>query len=422
MLGIEVRPLTISGVSYCYDQWKRTIPQLDVISWLSQQKIYPKVYWQDRDTLHFHAAVGNILCFSEAPHFESSVDEDVRFYGGIQFPSDKQETMWDAFAPCAFWLPAFEILQTQESTQLIAHFIGSEPSEAVIAQLIWDIAPKPRSSPHLLKKQDSLSFAQWKEQISYLHNTMKRGTVQKVVLAKKTELLFSHSPCVWEIIKRLKESAQASTVFAFQMTPHSAFAGATPEKLFHRINQHITIDALAATRKRGRTEDEDLLLEKELRAHPKDKREFALVKDFIHSTAYAFSAQCTWCGQDSILKTAHVQHLYNRAHIVLKNLVADHELIAAFHPTPAVGGFPRREALKLISILESFQRGWYAAPIGWISPRETNLAIALRSCLIQDSTLHLFAGAGIVPESCAEKEWEEIDHKMRLIFDGCGLV
>ena len=106
----------------------------------------------------------------------------------------------------------------------------------------------------------------------------------------------------------------------------------------------------------------------------------------------------------------------------MKKPITDRELIEAFHPTPAVGGFPKRESLNILSSIEPFQRGWYASPVGWISANETHLVVAIRSLLLNESTLHLFAGAGIVADSIAKKEWEEIDHKMRILLYGCGLT
>ena len=145
-------------------------------------------------------------------------------------------------------------------------------------------------------------------------------------------------------------------------------------------------------------------------------KEFGYVKDFIHSTMAPFAEKLLWLSEETVHKTTHVQHLYNKATLELKGSVVDRDLIAALHPTPAVGGHERENALAWIEQLESFQRGWYAAPVGFISPEKTHLVVALRCGLLETNTLHLFAGAGIVAESIPEKEWEEIDWKMKLLL------
>ena len=88
------------------------------------------------------------------------------------------------------------------------------------------------------------------------------------------------------------------------------------------------------------------------------------------------------------------------------------ELLKKLHPTPAVGGFPRAEAVKFIQQHEDFDRGWYAAPIGWINTSGNGeFAVAIRSGLIMKNQVRFFAGCGIVQDSDPQKEWEETNMK-----------
>ncbi|MCA9150863.1 MAG: chorismate-binding protein, partial [Planctomycetales bacterium] len=73
---------------------------------------------------------------------------------------------------------------------------------------------------------------------------------------------------------------------------------------------------------------------------------------------------------------------------------------------------PTENALAEIARLERFDRGWYAAPVGWIGADSAEFAVAIRSGLVRDNELSLYSGAGIVPGSCAEDEWNEIEHKI----------
>jgi menaquinone-specific isochorismate synthase len=91
----------------------------------------------------------------------------------------------------------------------------------------------------------------------------------------------------------------------------------------------------------------------------------------------------------------------------------DADLIAALHPTPAVGGLPRGAALRWIAKHEPFDRGIYAAPVGWIGLDGAEFCVALRSGLVRGNELALYNGAGIVRGSDPGEEWQEIETKMQ---------
>jgi menaquinone-specific isochorismate synthase len=115
----------------------------------------------------------------------------------------------------------------------------------------------------------------------------------------------------------------------------------------------------------------------------------------------------------TILKLNQVQHLYTQCQGILKPDLTDADILPKLHPTPAVGGFPRTQALQLIEELEPFARGWYAAPVGWVGFDCAEFAVAIRSGLVDLDRLLLFAGAGIVIGSQPEAEWAEIENKIR---------
>jgi len=94
------------------------------------------------------------------------------------------------------------------------------------------------------------------------------------------------------------------------------------------------------------------------------------------------------------------------------------DLVAALHPTPAVGGVPGEAALQLIHQLEGFERGWYAGPVGWVdADGNGDFVVAIRSGLFCGNTATLFGGAGIVANSDPDKEWEETGLKIQFLLD-----
>jgi menaquinone-specific isochorismate synthase len=101
----------------------------------------------------------------------------------------------------------------------------------------------------------------------------------------------------------------------------------------------------------------------------------------------------------------------------MKNTASLFEVIGALHPTPAMGGSPRERALAMIRELEPHERGWYAAPVGWMDGFQYgDFAVGIRSALLSGEKLRLFAGCGIVKDSNPDQEYEETEMKFRPIL------
>ncbi len=93
------------------------------------------------------------------------------------------------------------------------------------------------------------------------------------------------------------------------------------------------------------------------------------------------------------------------------------DLVAALHPTPAVGGWPRAEALALIDELEHVDRGRYAGPVGWVDAEGNGAwAVGIRSVQLDGRTARLFAGVGVVEDSDALAELEETRSKAQALL------
>lgn len=203
--------------------------------------------------------------------------------------------------------------------------------------------------------------------------------------------------------------------FAIQFQRGQTFVGASPERLYRRDGRKVVTEALAGTRKRGVAPEEDLFLENELRESDKEKREFAFVKESIEKSLESLCSSLSCCTEEySVIKTPNVQHLFAPYEGVLQDGVDDQRLLLALSPTAAMGGIPKKAALETMARKEPFERGWFAAPIGYVSSDEAEFAVSIRSALIEEKTLHLFAAAGIVEGSHPEKEWDELEHKTAL--------
>lgn len=388
--------LLINNTSFSYDSCSLDLSYLHNISWLASQDIYPKVYWKDKHTGTIHMGLGSLLSYPHIPSIEQTENIDLRFFGGMHFPG----SAWEELPSTRFWLPCFEIIQTDKEITLTAHFINQQQDPMVFKQL------KPESPLDFLQPSFKVShLPDWPEWEKNVEHVLSIKHLEKIVLARQTQFTATSA---WPLLRALEKNAEIATCFAFQFSKDLTFLGATPETLFHRKKNMVFSEAIAGTRPRGINEDR---LASELKSSTKDYKEFSCVKKFIENALAPLSKQLSW-QEDQILRTTAVQHLYNKVSATLISDCTDQKLIAALHPTPAVCGAPTQEALKLLNFLEPFQRGWYSGAIGWLGTKGADIAVGIRSALVTNSCLKVFAGAGIVQGSNPLKEWEELEAKI----------
>ena len=209
--------------------------------------------------------------------------------------------------------------------------------------------------------------------------------------------------------------------FCFVPAAGRAFLGVSPERLYRRDGARIRCEAMAGTRVRGDRAALDRRLERCLMDSEKDRREHGYVVRGLRENLADLCRSLTDGAGVSVVKLRQCQHLARAFQGVLRAGVGDAELVKALHPTPAVGGYPPERAVRHIEETETFDRGWYAGPVGWVGRDAAEFAVAIRSGLVEGSTLSVFAGAGIVAGSDPASEWRELDCKMGHFADALGL-
>ena len=175
--------------------------------------------------------------------------------------------------------------------------------------------------------------------------------------------------------------------------------------------------ALAGSAARDETEDADHRLGADLLASDKEREEHAIVvekmRDRLAPVMDSFEI-----GNSDLLKLTNIQHINTPIRGIVKHRSGILPLVELLHPTPALGGDPRPEALRLIRELEPIPRGWYGAPVGWIdSQLDGEFAVAIRSAVAQEARAWVYAGAGIVADSEPRSEWAETELKFRPMLD-----
>ena len=194
--------------------------------------------------------------------------------------------------------------------------------------------------------------------------------------------------------------------------------GASPELLVARSGDLVRSQPMAGTTGRSPDPIADARLAASLLASHKDRIEHQITIDMVHDTLLSWCSYLDAETDPQVVSLANLHHLATRVEGRLSHpLPSVLELVAALHPTPAVGGDPRGAALGLIAQHEQFDRGSYAAPVGWIDHRGNGeFAVGVRSAEIRDNTARLFAGVGVVADSDPEAELEETRVKLEVML------
>jgi menaquinone-specific isochorismate synthase len=243
--------------------------------------------------------------------------------------------------------------------------------------------------------------------------SMRAGELDKVVLARAIDVVADEPLAARAVAARLAERFPACYTYVCD-----GLVGASPELLIRRIGRHAESLVLAGTVARGRTPDEDDALTRELLTSAKDAHEHRLAVDSVRSVLGSLAAEVDGDPEPQLLRLANVSHLATRLDAWLPVPAPDAlALVAALHPTAAVGGTPRAEALAAIRELEAAPRDRYAGPVGWVDAHgDGEFARALRCAQLDGATARLWAGAGIVEESQPAAEVAETTAKLDAVL------
>jgi menaquinone-specific isochorismate synthase len=239
------------------------------------------------------------------------------------------------------------------------------------------------------------------------------GELSKLVLAVRQQLELDSNLDPLALLANLRGSQPGSCRFLWQQQSGEALLGASPERLLTLRQGQLRSDALAGTAPLG-TMAADLL------HSDKDRHEHELVVETISSVLRRAGLSPRRPRHPRLARHGALVHLHTpiTARLEASTTFARQPLglAEALHPTPAVAGLPRREAMAWLRSLEPFERGYYAAPIGWIdSEGDTDLRVAIRSGILRGRQLELTAGAGLVRGSRAEKELQEVALKLDVL-------
>ncbi len=248
------------------------------------------------------------------------------------------------------------------------------------------------------------------------------GDIFQVVLSQRLSIPFAHPPI--SLYRALRSTNPSPYLFLLRLGDFS-LVGSSPEILVHQESDVVTVRPIAGTRRRGKDEDEDAALEKELLADPKERSEHIMLVDLGRNDLGRVAKVGTVEVTDifTIERYSHVMHIVSNVEARLREELSLFDVVAATFPAGTVSGAPKIRAMEIIDELEVSRRGPYSGTVGYISfSKNMDLAITIRTAIIKNDTLYIQAGAGIVADSKPEREYEETREKARAIFRAVDMV
>ena len=349
------------------------------------------------------------------------------FVGGMKFSVEHPDDDWKDFNDSIWSVPELLILRNKEDFFIFFNFIYNNTlSEANLIEKFkskLENIIKPQEDKksedikiHKLDGNSPKDKKKWKNLVNSCLDNIFSSKVEKIVISRKIEMLLSRELNLNHVINHFKENYPECYLFIFHRGK-SSFLGATPERLVKFCEGTLKIEALAGSASRGKTEEEDLLLEKNLLNNEKDIKEHDYVVDHIEDSISGQVEDFTIEKKHSIKKLNNIQHISTFITAKMNSNNTPMNIIKELFPTPAVCGFPKEVSLNLIKKLENHYRGLYSGIIGWFNFNdEGEFAVAIRSALTYGNKLIAFAGCGIVEKSDPDLEYEETELKFKPIL------
>ncbi len=347
-----------------------------------------------------------------------------RLFGGFAFaPGSASTAPWEAFGDASFTLPRIAYATEGDRAWLSLALTGGEAGSTTEVErwagflhqaldaLVRPGTTSPRST---VAAATTLSRAAWRATVESIRTEIAAGRAEKIVAARMATHALDREVDIAALCGRLAEGAPSCATFAF-VRGGATFVGASPETLVSRRGAVAFTEALAGSLAPGH--DETSLL-----ASEKDRAEHSYVVSEIVRTLRDLALDVEPPPEPQVRRFPTVVHLRTPVRAHLDRDVHVLRIAAALHPTPAVAGVPKAQAVEWIARHEAAPRGWYAGPVGWVDGAgDGDLFVALRSGLLTATSARLYAGAGIVAASEPELEYAETELKFRALRGALGV-
>ncbi len=266
------------------------------------------------------------------------------------------------------------------------------------------------------------SQKEFEDAVSHAKDYILAGDIMQVVLSQRLVIPFEEEPLN---LYRALRSLNPSPYMYYLNLKDFHIVGSSPEILARLEHGQITVRPIAGTRHRGQSEEEDLALEQELLADPKEIAEHLMLIDLgrndVGRVSQIGSVELT--EKMVIERYSHVMHITSNVVGKIEEGLSAIDVLKAALPAGTLSGAPKIRAMEIIDELESVKRGIYGGAVGYLSWNgNMDTAIAIRTAVIKDQQLNIQAGAGIVADSQPTLEWRETMNKARAMFKAVAMV
>jgi anthranilate synthase component 1 len=303
-----------------------------------------------------------------------------------------------------------------------AYVLGVARLDKLYDQLHQSMKIEPLQTLNLSEAKSEFGEEAFKKAVEKAKSYIFEGDIMQVVLSQRMSQKFEAPPlALYESLRTLNPSPY---MFYYHMDDHHV-VGASPEILVRLEDETVTVRPIAGTRPRGKTEEEDKKLEKELLADPKECAEHVQLMDLgrndIGRVSQSGSVKVT--DNMTIERYSHVMHIVSNVEGTLKPNMHAMDVLKATFPAGTVSGAPKVRAMEIIHELEPSKRGIYAGAVGYLGfDGDMDVAIAIRTGVIKNKMLYVQAGAGIVADSIPHNEWVETQNKAKAVLRAAEIV
>ncbi|MEC4819518.1 MAG: isochorismate synthase [Scytonema sp. PMC 1069.18] len=405
-------------------------------------------YWENKGKKEAFAAIDTVVKlelipgkdrFAQAEEFIKQCHQKIIYFSqtnqhfsGTQFFCSfsffEKKTQADyPFPEATVFLPRWLIALKKERCMLTVNtMINANVDIQKILQVLWSkiefINSLGFNSPYLKLSQPKFSQKsvanpdKFKSAVSSALENIHSNRLCKVVLADALDVKSNTNFNLFQSLNNLRQLHPNCYVFSTSNGKGQNFIGASPERLIQVVKQRLITDALAGSAPRGSTTTEDAAYASCLLNSAKERYEHSLVIDFITQRLSQLGL-LPHVLAPRLRQLTNIQHLWTPISAVVPPHIHPLKIVAQLHPTPAVAGASREIACSEIRRYESFERGLYAAPLGWVdSEGNCEFIVGIRSALIDGDRARLYAGAGIVAGSDPDKELAEVQLKLQALL------
>ncbi|UTG99593.1 isochorismate synthase MenF [Macrococcoides canis] len=334
----------------------------------------------------------------------------LKLFGGFYF-DEAESTDFDTFSRSHFVIPKIQII-IEEGASWIIFTDAALDRERICSELMS--LPSVDVQHNALIHSEDIELETFKTNATEAIQQMQQGAFDKVVLSRKRQLTMTSPIEVEALIDVASRNHELSYTMVME-SGHKTFISKTPEQLVAVMDGVIYTNAIAGTMPKTVTDAKALLQSDEKNLH-----EHHIVVQSIEQDLAPFSQNIIMKDDPEILENQFLYHLYTPIKAKLNN-GSTLRVTRALHPTPALGGYPKSEAM---AFLESSgeHRGLYGAPVGYIDAQgDGEFIVAIRSMVIEENRALLFAGCGIVEDSEVESEVYETEIKFKPMLQMLGV-